>query len=92
VELNDRMHFATLDVATCPNLARGLLIADDTGAHPRLPVLVMFHRGKEIRRLPQVNENGKVKKIRISKQKVVSHFELDAVDPTKISYLAKKDT
>jgi hypothetical protein len=91
VELKGRMHFATLDVTTCPNLARGLLIADDAGVHPQLPVLVMFHRGKEIRRLPQVNENGKVKKIRISKQKVISHFELNAVDPTKVSYFTKKD-
>jgi thiol-disulfide isomerase/thioredoxin len=79
--------FGSLDVANCPELSRGLLIEDEQGEPPQqLPVLILFYRGQEVRRVPQINDMGKVIKRTITKELAIEYFELDA-DPSKATYL-----
>ena len=76
-----RIKFASLDVAHCPELACTLMIVDhETGEPHQLPALILFHKGLEVRRLPQLNDMGKaISCSTIDKDLVVSHFELDAI-------------
>lgn len=73
----DTVHFGSLDVAFCEGLAQGLLIENEHGKTEQLPVLICFHRGQEVQRLPEMDENGKVSKVALTKDRVVKHFELD---------------
>jgi hypothetical protein len=79
------INFGSLEVADCHDIVGALLIEDENGEPQQLPVLVLFHGGNEIRRIPQVDDMGKVIKSVINKKIVTQHFELD-VEPSKVTY------
>ena len=79
------INFGSLEVADCPELVGALLIEDDNGEPQQLPALLLFHRGSEVRRIPQVDDMGKAIKSVINKRIVIRYFELD-VEPSKVTY------
>ena len=78
--------FGSLDIANCSDLAKTFMIEDENGEPQQLPALIMFHKGQEVRRIPEIDSIGKAIKCSVRKDIVVHHFQLDQ-DPLNVEYL-----
>lgn len=76
--------FESLNLDQYPELAEEFRIDVGTGSK-QLPTIVLFYRGREVRRLPPFDDNGKVVRTTMDKKGVIKYFELDK-DPGEASY------
>mmetsp|Transcript_29302 Transcript_29302/g.93923 ORF Transcript_29302/g.93923 Transcript_29302/m.93923 type:complete len:267 (-) Transcript_29302:1736-2536(-) len=76
-----RFAFGLVDVVYSREVAREFQI-NDTYMTRQLPTVILFHRGREIRRLPAFKSDGSVVGGRIAYEDAVSYFELDSSKPS----------
>ena len=76
-----RVTFALVDIVAHPAVAKDLNI-DDGGMSKQLPTVVLFHRGREVRRLPAFKSDGGVVAGKIGYADAASYFELAEERPT----------
>jgi len=76
-----KFQFGIVDVVYARDLAKEFQI-NDTYTTRQLPSVILFHRGREIRRLPAFKSDGSVVQGKIGYEDARKFFELDAASPS----------
>jgi len=84
---NKQREFGVVDLELYPELAEQFAI-DKSTSSSQLPTLILFHKGREVRRLPAFKDDGKVKMTILDKKGVIAYFELDK-EPSETSFAKK---
>lgn len=88
---DERRRFAKVDLERYTDLAEEFSI-DVSGFTKQLPTVIMFYKGRELRRLPALGKGGKPVASTLSESELVRWFELDKPVPDVIHPRAAKDT
>mgnify|MGYP000073410763 FL=1 len=70
--------FGRVDVVRFPEVAEQFRI-DTSGTSWQLPTIILFYKGKEIKRLPPFKSDGTVVKTTLDEKGVIKYFEMDKV-------------
>jgi len=69
--------FGKVDIVRYPELAERFRI-DTSGTSWQLPTIILFYKGKEIKRLPPFKSDGTVVKTTFEEKGVTKYFEMDS--------------
>mmetsp|Transcript_38747 Transcript_38747/g.64417 ORF Transcript_38747/g.64417 Transcript_38747/m.64417 type:complete len:217 (-) Transcript_38747:106-756(-) len=70
--------FGKLDVGRYPMIGKKLNI-DSSAKTVQLPSLILFSKGKETKRLPQMDEGGRVIPCTLHKSTIINYFGLESI-------------